>query len=212
MIPFNKPHITGREAGYLLQAVTAEHLSGNGAFTQKCHRFFEDHYGFRKCLLTTSGTDALEMCAMLCDLQPGDEVIIPSFTFVSTALAFLREGAKVVFADSMQNNPNLDVQAIEPLITNRTRVIVPVHYAGVACDMDKVMELASKYNLIVVEDAAQAIDSYYKNKPLGGIGHLSAFSFHETKNITSGGEPVAQTPHPHCKRRHSGVGVETMKQ
>lgn len=139
-------------------------------------------------MLTTSGTDALEMCAMLCDLQAGDEVIIPSYTFVSTALAFLREGAKVVFADSMQRNPNLDAETLEALITPRTRVIVPVHYAGIACDMDVIMDVAERYHLLVVEDAAQAIDSYYKGKPLGGIGHLAAFSFHETKNVTAGGE------------------------
>ena len=205
MIDFNRPHLTGKEAHYMYQAVSKGKLSGNGEFTKKCQQFFEDRYGFKKCLLTTSGTDALEMCAMLCDLQPGDEVIIPSYTFVSTALAFLREGAKVVFADSMKNNPNIDADKIEELITPRTRVIVPVHYAGVACDMDKIMSLAEKYNLLVVEDAAQAIDSYYKmsecrnngipscrnvesQKPLGAIGHLAAFSFHETKNITAGGE------------------------
>ena len=192
--PFNKPYLTGKEAHYMYKAVLNGKLSGNGEYTKLCQQFFEEHYGFRKCLLTTSGTDALEMCAMLCDLQRGDEVIIPSYTFVSTALAFLREGAKVVFADSMQRNPNLDAEALESLITPRTRVIVPVHYAGVACDMDAIMSVAEKYNLLVVEDAAQAIDSYYTSNithqtlPLGGIGHLAAFSFHETKNITSGGE------------------------
>ncbi len=188
MIPFNKPHLTGKEAHYMYQAVYNGKLSGNGEFTKRCQQFFEERYGFRKCLLTTSGTDALEMCAMLCDLKPGDEVIIPSYTFVSTALAFLREGAKVVFADSMKRNPNLDAETVEALISPRTKVIVPVHYAGVACDMDKIMEIANRHNLLVVEDAAQAIDSYYKGKPLGSIGHLSAFSFHETKNITAGGE------------------------
>lgn len=187
-IPFNKPHLTGKEAHYMYKAVFNGKLSGNGEYTKRCQQFFEEHYGFRKCLLTTSGTDALEMCAMLCNLQPGDEVIIPSYTFVSTALAFLREGAKVVFADSMQRNPNLDAEALESLITPRTRVIVPVHYAGIACDMDTIMTVAKKYNLLVVEDAAQAIDSYYQGHPLGGIGHLAAFSFHETKNITAGGE------------------------
>lgn len=193
-IPFNKPHLTGKEAHYMYQAVFHSHLSGNGEFTKKCQRFFEERYGFKKCLLTTSGTDALEMCAMLCDLKPGDEVIIPSYTFVSTALAFLREGAKVVFADSMKRNPNLDAETLEHLITSRTRVIVPVHYAGVACDMDAIMAVASCHNLLVVEDAAQAIDSFYtshltpQTMPLGGIGHLAAFSFHETKNITAGGE------------------------
>ena len=188
MIPFNKPHLTGKEAHYMYQAVYNGKLSGNGEFTKRCQQFFEQRYGFHKCLLTTSGTDALEMCAMLCGLQPGDEVIVPSYTFVSTALAFLREGAKVVFADSMKRNPNLDAETLEALITPRTKVIVPVHYAGVACDMDAIMAIANKHNLLVVEDAAQAIDSYYKHKPLGTIGHLAAFSFHETKNITAGGE------------------------
>lgn len=187
-IPFNKPHLTGKEAHYMYKAVFNGQLSGNGEYTKKCQAFFQERYGFNKCLLTTSGTDALEMCAMLCDLKPGDEVIIPSYTFVSTALAFLREGAKVVFADSMKRNPNLDAEAIEALITPRTKVIVPVHYAGVACDMDRIMKIANRHNLLVVEDAAQAVDAYYKGKPLGGIGHLAAFSFHETKNITAGGE------------------------
>lgn len=186
MIPFNKPFLTGKETHYMYEAVYAGKLSGNGKFTKLCQNFFEERYGMKKCLLTTSGTDALEMCAILCDLQPGDEVIVPSYTFVSTALAFLREGAKVVFADSTDYNPNLDVTKLESLITPRTKVIVAVHYAGVACDMDAIMELANKYNLLVVEDAAQAIDSYYKERPLGSIGHLAAFSFHETKNIISG--------------------------
>lgn len=186
MIPFNKPYLTGKEAHYMYQAVYTGKLSGNGVFTKKCQHYFEERYKFKKCLLTTSGTDALEMCAVLCDLKPGDEVIVPSYTFVSTALAFLREGAKVVFADSMQRNPNLDAESLEALITPRTRVIAPVHYAGIACDMDVIMTVAERHNLIVVEDAAQAIDSYYKDRPLGGIGHLSAFSFHETKNIISG--------------------------
>lgn len=187
-IPFNKPHLTGKETHYMYEAVHEGKLSGNGKFTKRCQQWFESRYGFKKTLLTTSGTDALEMCAMLCGLQPGDEVIVPSYTFVSTALAFLREGAKIVFADSMGCNPNLDADSLESLITPRTRAIVPVHYAGVACDMDAIMEVAKKHNLIVVEDAAQAIDSYYKGQPLGGIGHLAAFSFHETKNITAGGE------------------------
>lgn len=187
-IPFNKPHLTGKEAHYMYQAVYQGKLSGNGEYTKRCQRFFEEKYGFKKCLMTTSCTDALEMCAILCDLKPGDEVIVPSYTFVSSALAFVRAGAKIVFADSMSRNPNLDAERLESLITSRTRVIVPVHYAGVACDMDMIMEVAQRHNLLVVEDAAQAIDSYYKGKPLGGIGHLAAFSFHETKNVTSGGE------------------------
>lgn len=198
MINFNQPHLTGKEAHYMYEAVYTCKLSGNGTFTKRCQAWFEQRYGFRKTLLTSSGTDALEMCAMLCNLQPGDEVIVPSYTFVSTALAFLREGAKVVFADSMKRNPNIDAETLEALITPRTRVIVPVHYAGIACDMDAIMAIAKKHNLLVVEDAAQAIDSYYKSnitnqksqipQPLGSIGHLAAFSFHETKNITAGGE------------------------
>lgn len=186
MIPFNKPFLTGKEAHYMYQAVYTGKLSGNGVFTKKCQHFFEQKYGFRKTLLTTSCTDALEMAAILCNVEPGDEVIVPSYTFVSSALAFVRQGCKIVFADSMENNPNINAEKIESLITEKTRVIVPVHYAGVACDMDRIMEIAHKYNLIVVEDAAQAIDSYYKGIPLGTIGHLSAFSFHETKNIISG--------------------------
>lgn len=186
MIDFNRPYLTGREAHYMYQAVMKGKLSGNGEFTKRCQSFFEERYGFKKCLLTTSCTDALEMAAILCDIQPGDEVIVPSYTFVSSALAFVREGAKIVFADSMECNPNIDAEKIEALITPKTKVIVPVHYAGVACDMDKIMEIANKHNLIVVEDAAQAIDSYYKGRPLGSIGHLSAFSFHETKNIIAG--------------------------
>lgn len=161
--------------------------------------FLEERYGFKKCLLTTSCTDALEMAAILSDIQPGDEVIVPSYTFVSSALAFIRQGAKIVFADSESNHPNIDADKIEKLITPKTKVIVPVHYAGMSCDMDKIMALAEKYNLLVVEDAAQAIDSRFisttfndcqdranDNKYLGSIGHLGCFSFHETKNIISG--------------------------
>jgi len=186
MINFNKPYLTGKEMHYMYQAVYSGKISGNGLFTKKCQAFLEDKYGFKKTLLTTSCTDALEMCAMLANIQPGDEVIIPSFTFVSTALAFTRQGAKVVFADSNSVNPNIEVDRIEELITPKTKAIVPVHYAGIACDMDKIMALAKKYNLLVIEDAAQGIDSYYKGKALGSIGHLAAFSFHETKNINSG--------------------------
>jgi dTDP-4-amino-4,6-dideoxygalactose transaminase len=189
--PFNKPYLTGKETHYIYDAVNSGKISGNGKYTQKCQTFFEETYGFKKALLTTSCTDALEMCAMLANIEHGDEVIVPSFTFVSTAIAFVRQGAKVVFADSYSDNPNIDADKIEALITNKTKAIVPVHYAGVACDMGKIMELADKYNLIVIEDAAQAIDSFYidKNgnkKALGSIGHLAAFSFHETKNIVSG--------------------------
>jgi len=186
MIPFNKPYLTGKEAHYIYQAVYTGKLSGNGAFTKKCQKYLEDRYGFKKALLTTSGTDALEMCAMLADIKPGDEVIVPSYTFVSSALAFIREGAEIVFADSMESNPNIDAEQIEALITPRTRAIVVVHYAGVACDMDRIMEIANRHGIIVIEDAAQAIDSFYKGIPLGSIGHLGAFSFHETKNVIAG--------------------------
>ncbi|MDH6308490.1 dTDP-4-amino-4,6-dideoxygalactose transaminase [Dysgonomonas sp. PFB1-18] len=191
MIPFNKPYLTGKETHYMYQAVLSGKISGNGIFTKKCQAFFEEQYNFGKCLLTTSCTDALEMAAILVDIQPGDEVIIPSYTFVSTANAFVLRGAKIVFADSMANNPNIDADKIEALITPKTKAIVPVHYAGFACDMDKIMEIARKHNLYVVEDAAQAIDNYYiskdgTKKALGSIGDLAAFSFHETKNIISG--------------------------
>jgi dTDP-4-amino-4,6-dideoxygalactose transaminase len=186
MIPFNKPYLTGKETQYIEEAVKSGKISGNGMFTQKCQIFFEEQYGFKKVLLTTSCTDALEMCAILANIQLGDEVIMPSFTFVSTAIAFVRQGAKIVFADSLPDNPNIDVDKLEALITPKTKVIVPVHYAGVACDMDAIMMLAKKYNLLVIEDAAQAIDSYYKGRALGTIGHMAAFSFHETKNIISG--------------------------
>ena len=191
MIPFNKPFLTGKETNYIQDAVLSGKISGNGVFTQKCQQYFENRYRFKKCLLTTSCTDALEMAAILANIEKDDEVIIPSYTFVSTALAFIRQGAKIVFADSYCDNPNIDVDKIEALITSKTKAIVPVHYAGVACDMDKIMELASKYNLIVIEDAAQAIDNYYINKngikkALGSIGHMAAFSFHETKNIIAG--------------------------
>ena len=186
MIPFNKPYCSGRELDYIKEVCGSMTMSGNGDFTKRCHTFFEERYDFKKCLLTTSGTDALEMCAMLCDLKSGDEVIVPSYTFVSSAIAFLREGAKVVFADSGAANPNITVETIRPLINECTKVIVVVHYAGVACDMDAIMELAEEHHLLVVEDAAHSIDSFYKGRPLGGIGHLGAFSFHETKNINCG--------------------------
>lgn len=185
-IPFNKPFLSGNETKYIEEAVLSMKISGDGIFTKKCHAFFEEKYGFLKCLLTTSCTDALEMAAILIDIQAGDEVIMPSYTFVSTANAFVLRGAKIVFVDSLPDHPNIDVSKIEALITPKTKAIVPVHYGGVACDMDVIMELADKYNLFVIEDAAQAIDSFYKGLPLGGIGHLAAFSFHETKNIISG--------------------------
>lgn len=183
--------MTGKETHYITEAVTSGKISGNGIFTQKCHTFFENKYGFKKVLLTTSCTDALEMCALLLDIKAGDEIIIPSYTFVSSALAFIRQGATIIFADSQSRHPNMDAETIESLITPQTKAIVVVHYAGMACDMDAILEIAEKHHLYVVEDAAQAIDSFYIDKrgfqkPLGSIGHLSAFSFHETKNIISG--------------------------
>lgn len=185
-IPFNKPFLTGKEMHYMYQAVYSGKISGNGIFSQKCQSFFEEKYKIKKALLTTSCTDALEMCAILADISRDDEVIVPSYTFVSSALAFVRQGAKIIFVDSEPNSPNLNVANLERLITEKTKAIVPVHYAGIAVDMDEVMRLADKYNLIVIEDAAQAIDATYKSKSLGSIGHMAAFSFHETKNINSG--------------------------
>lgn len=186
MITFNKPYLTGKETDYIKDAVLNRKISGDGIYTKKCHDFFESRYGFKKVLLTTSCTDALEMAAILLDIKEGDEVIAPSYTFVSTVNAFVLRGAKIIFVDSWTDNPNMDVNAIESLISPKTKVIIPVHYAGIACDMEKIMQLADKHGIYVVEDAAQAIDSYYKERPLGSIGHLSAFSFHETKNIISG--------------------------
>ena len=186
MIPFNKPYLSGKELDYIKDSVLSMKISGDGGFTKKCHQFFEEKYNFKKVLLTTSCTDALEMAAILIETQPGDEIIIPSYTFVSTVNAFVLRGAKIIFADSSAQNPNVDVNSIAQLITPKTKAIVVVHYAGIACDMDAVMAIAKQHNLFVIEDAAQAIDSFYKGKPLGSIGHLAAFSFHETKNIISG--------------------------
>jgi dTDP-4-amino-4,6-dideoxygalactose transaminase len=191
-ILFNKPFIINDEITYIRKALEIGQLSGNGLFTKKCHSFFQDKYGFKKCLLTSSCTDALEMTAILLDIKPGDEVIMPSYTFVSTANAFVLRGATIVFCDSHINHPGIDETKIESLITEKTKAIVVVHYAGFACEMNTIMDLANKYNLFVVEDAAQAIDNYYidpltnEKKALGGIGHLAAFSFHETKNIIAG--------------------------
>lgn len=186
MITFNKPYLHGRELVYIAEAVAGGKISGDGTFTKKCHRFFEEKYGFKKALLTTSCTDALEMAAILLDIQEGDEVIAPSYTFVSTVNAFALRGAKIVFADSYTQHPNIDPDEIEKLITPNTKAICVVHYAGVACDMDKIMALSTKYGIPVIEDAAQAIDSFYKGKPLGSIGTFGTFSFHETKNIIAG--------------------------
>jgi dTDP-4-amino-4,6-dideoxygalactose transaminase len=192
MISFNKPFVSNKEISYMNQVIANGKFSGNGNFTYMCQQFFREKFGFNHCLLTTSCTDALEMCALLTNIQLGDEVIVPSYTFVSTALAFVRQGAKIVFADSQRENPNMDVDTLEQLITAKTKAIVCVHYAGVSCDMDKIMSIAKQYNIFVIEDAAQAIDSYYISyqngykKSLGSIGHLSTFSFHETKNIHCG--------------------------
>lgn len=191
MIPFNKPFLTGKETQYIQEAVVSGKISGDGLFTKKCHAFFEKTFGFKKALLTTSCTDALEMAAILLNIKEGDEVIMPSFTFVSTANAFVLRGAKLIFADSNADNPNIDADLVEDLITKRTKAIVVVHYAGVACDMAKIMAISSRHKIKVIEDAAQAIDSYFidannSRLPLGGIGTLGAFSFHETKNVISG--------------------------
>jgi dTDP-4-amino-4,6-dideoxygalactose transaminase len=186
VIGFNKPYLAGNELTYIQQAVELRNIAGNGVFTRKCQAFFEETYKFRKTLLTTSCTDALEMAALLLNIKPGDEIIVPSYTFVSTANAFLLRGAKIVFADSQHNHPNIDSAGLDALITPNTKAIVIVHYAGVACDMDQIVAIAKKNNIYLIEDAAQAIDSYYNGKPLGGIGHLAAFSFHETKNLISG--------------------------
>ncbi|MDM1527400.1 dTDP-4-amino-4,6-dideoxygalactose transaminase [Myroides odoratimimus] len=191
MIPFNKPYLSGKELDYIKDAVMQGKLSGNGKYTKLCQDFLNDRFGFKKSLLTTSCTDALEMAAILAEIKEGDEVIMPSYTFVSTSNAFVLRGAKIVFADSREDHPGIDEDKIEALITSKTKAIVPVHYAGIACNMEKIMQLAEKYNLIVVEDAAQAIDNYFTfsdgtKKALGSIGHLAAFSFHETKNIIAG--------------------------
>ncbi len=185
-IPFNKPYLSGNELKYIEKAVALGKVSGNGFFTRKCHDFFRRTYGFNKVLLTTSCTSALEMSALLIDLQPGDDVIVPSFSFVSDANAFTMRGANVVFVDSASENPNIDPADIQKRITKHTKAILVVHYGGIACPMDEIMEIAAKHSLFVIEDAAQSIDAYYKSKPLGSIGHLAAFSFHETKNIISG--------------------------
>ena len=186
MIPFNKPYLTGKELVYIKDAVSSGHISGNGKYTKKCHQYFKKKYGFKNTFLTTSCTDALEMTAILMNIKEGDEIIMPSYTFVSTANAFVLRGAKIIFADSLSNNPNINPNQIKELITTKTRAIVVVHYSGLSCDMDEIMQIANKHKIYVVEDAAQAIDSYYKGTPLGSIGHLSTFSFHETKNFISG--------------------------
>ena len=188
MIHFNKPPLTGNEERYVLEAMKSSKISGDGAFTKRCHKWFEERLGCKKALLTTSCTHALEMAALLLDIKEGDEVIMPSYTFVSTANAFVLRGATIVFVDIRPDTLNIDETKIEEAITAKTKVIVPVHYAGVACEMDAIMDIASRHNLFVVEDAAQGMMSSYKGKALGTIGHFGAFSFHETKNYTSAGE------------------------
>jgi dTDP-4-amino-4,6-dideoxygalactose transaminase len=205
-IGFNLPYITGKEVHHIYDAIFNKHLSGNGKYTKLCHHFFVERYGFHRVLLTTSCTDALEMCALLIDTQPGDEIIMPSYTFVSTANAFVLRGARIVFADSYSDHPNMNPDEIEALITPRTKAIVVMHYGGVANDMKKIQSLVQKYHLHLIEDAAQAIDSYYiaeegQRRPLGGIGHLGTMSFHETKNIISGEGGLLIINHPQFEKR-----------
>lgn len=188
MIPFNAPPVVGTELEYMQAAMGSGKLCGDGGFTRRCQQWMEQHFGSHKVLLTPSCTASLEMAALLLDIKPGDEVIMPSFTFVSTANAFVLRGAKAVFVDIRPDTMNIDETKIEAAITENTKAIVPVHYAGVACEMDTIMALAKKYNLYVVEDAAQGVMSTYKGKALGTIGHIGCFSFHETKNYTAGGE------------------------
>jgi dTDP-4-amino-4,6-dideoxygalactose transaminase len=185
-VPFNIPPVTGRETAYISQALTNQKLSGDGEFTGRCHQWFQEKFKCRKALLTTSCTHALEMGAILAGIEAGDEVIMPSYTFVSTANAFVLRGAKIVFVDIRPDTMNMDEKLIEGAITDRTRAIVPVHYAGVACEMDTIMKIAARYNLPVIEDAAQGMMGRYRGKPLGTIGDLGCYSFHDTKNYTCG--------------------------
>ena len=186
LIPFNKPYSTGKELKYLAQVIASDHTSGDGQFTRKCHSWLENHTSSKKALLTHSCTAALEMAAILVDICPGDEIIMPSYTFVSTANAFVLRGGVPVFVDVREDTLNINEALIEAAITSKTRAIVPVHYAGVACEMDTIMEIANRHGLFVIEDAAQALGSVYKGKALGSIGHLGCYSFHATKNIQSG--------------------------
>lgn len=188
MIPFNRPPYTGDEDKFVLEAMQSDKMCGDGKFSHLCQTWFEEHFSCPKTLLTPSCTAALEMAAILIDIQPGDEVIMPSYTFVSTANAFVLRGAKIIFIDIRPDTMNIDETLIERAITAKTKAIVPVHYAGVACEMDTIMEVAHRYGLYVIEDAAQGVMSTYKGKALGTIGHFGAFSFHETKNYTSAGE------------------------
>ncbi|MFL5729193.1 MAG: dTDP-4-amino-4,6-dideoxygalactose transaminase [Cytophagaceae bacterium] len=186
MIPFNKPFIIGKELDYIRQAVESGKISGDGSFTKKCQDFFSSRYGFHKVLLTTSCTDALEMSALLLNLKEGDEVIMPSFTYVSTATAFALRGVRIVFADIEPETMNIDPACIEKLITPKTKAIVVVHYAGIACRMDEIMAIAQNHKIVLIEDAALSIGAFYKGKALGSFGSLATYSFHETKNIIAG--------------------------
>jgi dTDP-4-amino-4,6-dideoxygalactose transaminase len=186
VIPFNKPFLTGNEINYIQQCLQSGRLAGDGNFTRKVHQFFEQRYRFKKVLLTASCTDALEMAAMLLNIKPGDEIIMPSYTFVSTANAFALKGAKIVFCDSRENHPNMDESDIEKLINPKTKAIVAMHYAGMGCNMERLLSIAKEHHLFLVEDAAHGINGYYKNIPLGSFGNLAAMSFNETKNIISG--------------------------
>jgi len=185
-IPFNKPFVVSNEMENIIKSINSGHISGDGFFSKKCHDFFKSYYKFHCPLLTTSCTDALELTSLLLDIKPDDEVIIPSYTFVSTAIPFALRGAKIIFADSSDLNPNIDINHLEALITKKTKALVVVHYAGIACDMDHIKEICDEHNIILIEDAAQAINSFFKDKPLGGIGDMGAISFHETKNIICG--------------------------
>jgi dTDP-4-amino-4,6-dideoxygalactose transaminase len=186
VIKFHVPYIVGKEKEYVSRAIDSAHISGDGQFTRKCHEFFLKNFGFKKTFLTTSCSDALEMAALLLDIKTGDEVIMPSYTFVSTANAFMLRGARIVFVDSLTNDPNVDAGKIEALITERTKAIVVLHYGGVVCDMEKISRIAKEYKLFLVEDAALALGSSYKGTKAGSFGHLSTFSFHSTKNVTCG--------------------------
>lgn len=188
MIPFNRPPYTGNEDSYVIEAMRSDKMSGDGQFTRRCEKWFESNLGCVKALLTPSCTQALEMAALLIDIQPGDEVIMPSYTFVSTANAFALRGAKIVFVDIRPDTMNMDESKVEAAVTSKTKAIVPVHYAGIGCEMDTIMDIAQRHGLFVIEDAAQGMMATYKGRPLGSMGHMAAFSFHETKNYTSGGE------------------------
>lgn len=200
-VPFNQPYLTGREIDYIREAFAKNHTAGNGEFTRRCQNFFEDRYAFGKCLLTQSCTDALEMCALLAEIGPGDEVILPSYTFVSTANAFALRGARLRFVDSESGRPHINARSAVELITERTKAIVVVHYGGTAVEMDPILEAARDRGIIVIEDAAQAVDSFYQGRALGSLGDLATFSFHETKNIISGEGGMLVVNDPRLVRR-----------